>query len=78
MPARERRPPQWLGEYVSRLYRIYRYITQKTEPVLEKCDVVNALLFHQLLVRKRDVEGKGLDITEKMGILAGRSFAGGL
>ena len=27
MPARERRPPHWLGEYVSRLYRMLYYMT---------------------------------------------------
>ena len=40
MPARERRPPAWLREYVSRLYRMYCYVTQRTEPVLEGGDVV--------------------------------------
>ena len=41
MPARERRPPQWLGEYVSRLYRMFHYMTQRTEPVFGGGDVVN-------------------------------------
>ena len=41
MPARERRPPAWLREYVSLLYRMYCYATQRTEPVLEGGDVVN-------------------------------------
>ena len=33
LPARERWPPPWLGEYVSRLYRMFYYVTQRTEPV---------------------------------------------
>ena len=36
MSAKERRPPQWLGKYISCLYRIFH-----TEPVFGRCDVVN-------------------------------------
>ena len=41
LPARERRPPPWLGEYVTRLYRMFYYVTQRTEPVSREGDVVN-------------------------------------
>ena len=41
MRVRERRPPQWLGEYVSRLYQMFHYMTQRTEPVFREGDVVN-------------------------------------
>ena len=41
LPARERRLPPWLGEYVYCLYRLFYYMTQMTEPVLRMGDVVN-------------------------------------
>lgn len=41
VPVRERRSPQRLKEYVSRFYRMYCYVTQKTESVLEGGNAVN-------------------------------------
>ena len=37
MPARGRRPPQWLFEYVSRLYGIFHYMTQSVMSLTFVC-----------------------------------------
>ena len=50
--ARERRPPPWLGKHVSRLYRMFYYVTQRTEPVSR-----TNILFSRVVALERAVGG---------------------
>ena len=52
LPAREHRPPPWFGEYGSRLYHLFYYMTQKTEAVLREGGVVMNVLSNRVVVLK--------------------------